>query len=171
MELFVELLKITIPALIVAFTAYYLIRQLTLSTTDKLQQELKIKNQKEVLLLRLQAYERLILLMERITPDNLVMRTDTTGLNFADFHLELLSIIRAEYDHNISQQLYVSDSVWQETTIAKEEIIKLINICFNEIKEPSLLAIKKRIVETHIQSNMPTLKAIKAIKAEARLLF
>jgi hypothetical protein len=171
MELFIDILKITIPALIVALTSYFLIKQLTLTSSDKSSLEIKAKTQKEVLLLRLQAYERLILLMERITPDNLVMRIDTTGLNVNDFHLELLSIIRAEFDHNISQQLYVSDLVWQETSNAKEEVTKLINFTFHQIENASILAISKKIVETHLQSNLPTLKAISAIKAEARQLF
>jgi len=171
MELFLDILKITIPALIVALTSYFLIKQLTHNTADNRYLEIKAQNQKEILLLRLQAYERLILLMERITPDNLVMRIDTTGLNTNEFHLELLSIIRAEFDHNISQQLYVSDSVWQETFNAKEEVTKLINFSFHQIKDTSILAISRKIVETHLQSNLPTLKAITAIKAEARQLF
>ena len=65
MELFIDILKITIPALIVAFTSYYLIKQLTVSASEKKYIGIKAKNQKEILLLRLQAYERLILLMER----------------------------------------------------------------------------------------------------------
>ena len=171
MELFVDILKITIPALIVALTSYFIIKQLNHSSSDKKIQKIKAKTHKEILLLRLQAYERLILLMERITPDNLVMRIDTTGLNVSDFHLELLSIIRAEFDHNISQQLYVSDKVWQEASNAKEEVSKLINVSFHQVENPSILAISKKIVETHLQSDLPTLKAITAIKAEARQLF
>ena len=171
MELFIDILKITIPALIVALTSYFLIRQLTLSTSDKNSLELKAKTHKEILLLRLQAYERLILLMERISPDNLVMRIDATGLNANEFHLELLSIIRAEFDHNVSQQLYVSDLVWQEITNAKEEVTKLINVAFHQIENPTILAISRKIVEAHLQSKMPALKAITAIKTEVRQLF
>lgn len=171
MELFIDILKITIPALIVAFTSYYLIKQLTVSASEKKYIGIKAKNQKEILLLRLQAYERLILLMERITPDNLVMRIDTNGLNVNEFHLELLAIIRAEFDHNISQQLYVSDLIWQVTCSAKEEVSKLINFSFQQIEDTSILSMSKKIVEAHLQSTLPTLKAIIAIKAEARQLF
>ena len=171
MELFVDILKITIPALIVALTSFFLIRQLTLNLSDKNSVEVKAKSQKEILLLRLQAYERLILLMERITPDNLVMRLNSDGLNAHEFHLELLTNIRAEFDHNISQQLYVSDMVWQEITNAKEEVTKLINVTFNQIENASILGLSRKIVEAHLASKMPTYKAITAIKAEVRQLF
>jgi hypothetical protein len=171
MDFFIDILKITIPALIVALTAFYLIKQLTVSSTEKKYIGIKAKNQKDILLLRLQAYERLILLMERITPDNLVMRIDPTGMNANEFHLELLSNIRAEFDHNISQQLYVSDMVWQEIYNAKEEVTKLINLSFQQLEDASLLAFNRKIIEVYLKSNLPTLKAITQIKAEARQLF
>jgi len=82
---------------------------------------MKAKTRKKFWSWELQAYERLILLMERITPDNLIMRIDSTGMNTNEFHLELLSNIRAEFDHNISQQLYVSDLVWQDVYNAKKK--------------------------------------------------
>lgn len=171
MDFFIDILKITIPALIVALTAYYLIKQLTVSSSERKYLGVKAKTQKEVLLLRLQAYERLILLMERITPDHLIMRIDSTGMNANEFHLELLSNIRAEFDHNISQQLYVSDIVWQETYHAKEEVTKLINLSFQQLDDPSLLAFNRKIVEVYLKSDLPTLRAITSIKAEARQLF
>jgi len=171
MDFFIDILKITIPALIVALTAYYLIKQLTVSSSEKKYLGIKAKTQKEVLILRLQAYERLILLMERITPDNLIMRIDSTGMNTNEFHLELLSNIRAEFDHNISQQLYVSDLVWQDVYNAKEEVTKLINLSFQQLDVPNLMASKRKIVEVYLQSNLPALKAITSIKAEARQLF
>jgi hypothetical protein len=171
MDFIIDILKITIPALIVGLTAYYLIRQLTVSSAEKKYIGIKAKNQKEILLLRLQAYERLILLMERITPDNLVMRIDSSGMNASEFHLEILSNIRAEFDHNISQQLYVSDLVWQETFNAKEEVVKLINLSFQQLEENSLLSFNRKIIDVYLKSNLPTIKAITIIKAEARQLF
>jgi hypothetical protein len=171
MDLVFDILKITIPAVIVALTAYFLIKQTISSTSETKSIEVKGNTQKEIVLLRLQAYERLILLMERITPDNLVMRIDGSGNNVNEFHLELLSIIRAEFDHNISQQLYVSDVVWHEITNAKEEVIKLINVTFHQIEDASILAMSRKIVEAHLRSKMPTQKAINTIKSEVRQLF
>jgi hypothetical protein len=171
MDFFIDLLKITIPALIVAISSYFIIKKLSDSANESKKLRGKSIARKDIMMLRLQAYERLILLMERITPDNLIMRIDPTGMNANEYHLELLSNIRAEFDHNISQQLYVSDLVWQEISSAKEEVTRLINFAFQQLDDLTLLSINKKIIDVYIKSELPTLKAITSIKAEARQLF
>ena len=81
---------------------------------------------KDVLPLRLQAYERLVLLIDRINPANAVVRLQNPGLDAKAFEHLLIEEIRAEYQHNITQQLYVSDVAWSVTERVKENTVSLI---------------------------------------------
>ena len=81
---------------------------------------------KEMLPLRLQAYERLILFVERIDPANLVVRVHEQGLTAADFEQRLIHEIRAEYQHNVTQQLYVNEAAWAVAKQLKDNTVALI---------------------------------------------
>ncbi len=79
-----------------------------------------------VLPLRLQAYERMALFLERIEPNQLVMRIHSSGLNVAQEQNLLLTAIRSEFEHNLSQQIYISTPVWNQISGAKDDIIDII---------------------------------------------
>ena len=85
------------------------------------------KNQSVVLPLRMQAYERMALFMERIDPNQLVMRIHTPGLTVSQEQNLLLTAIRSEFEHNLSQQIYISDTVWAKVCDAKGDIESIIN--------------------------------------------
>ncbi|MGG9972643.1 hypothetical protein ACQ33O_12690 [Ferruginibacter sp. SUN002] len=78
-------------------------------------------------MLRLQAYERLSLLADRITLKNLVSRTHSTGYTVEELKAGLTETIRQEYEHNITQQIYVNPEVWKAVTNLKEQNIYIIN--------------------------------------------
>ena len=80
-----------------------------------------------VLPLRLQAYERMALFLERIEPNQLVMRIHSQGLTVGQEQNLLLTAIRSEFEHNLSQQIYISTPVWNKVSDAKEDIIDIIN--------------------------------------------
>ena len=84
-------------------------------------------NRAVLLPLRLQAYERMALFLERIDPNQLVMRIHTAGLTVAQEQNLLLTAIRSEFEHNLSQQIYISDSVWEKVCDAKGDIESIIN--------------------------------------------
>ena len=131
MNTFAEILKITLPALMVAILAYFLIRQF-LEKDEKRQelfnqQQIKLDMQKTMLPLRLQAYERLVLLLERISPANLLIRVNRSGMTAAEFHSAITQALRDEFDHNLSQQVYVSGKAWENLKSAREELIRMIN--------------------------------------------
>ncbi|MDB4089506.1 hypothetical protein N9544_07800 [Flavobacteriales bacterium] len=91
------------------------------------------EKQKHLFPLKLQAYERIVLFMERIEPSNLVMRSKTSDITAQQLHGVLLNNIREEYEHNVSQQIYISDNAWNITKQAKEETINIINLAANTI--------------------------------------
>jgi hypothetical protein len=108
MEVFLELLKYTIPALVVLATAYFLLK-LYLESQFRLQaMAQRGESLKTTLQLRLQAYERLTLFCERAAIHNALLRARTPGMRVADLRNALLASVNQEFDHNAVQQLYVS---------------------------------------------------------------
>ena len=85
------------------------------------------KNHSVVLPLRLQAYERMALFLERIDPNQLVLRIHAVGLTVSQEQNLLLMAIRSEFEHNLSQQIYISDPVWEKVCDAKGDIESIIN--------------------------------------------
>ena len=172
MEVFWEIIKILLPSLVVFFTAFYLIRMMMGQELRKKEMDVLAVTKKDITFLRLQAYERLILLMERISLPNLILRTDRTGFDANEYHLGLLTTIRAEFDHNIAQQLYVSDLAWKVVCDSKEEIIKIINLAKDDFTVmQSAIEFSRLVMDKYFASDQPAQKAIDFLKAEARTLF
>jgi len=170
-----DLLKIILPALIVAGSVFLLIRQYLEKEQQRRLIELRLQSTKEVLPVRLQAYERVILLLERITPNNLLVRLNSAGQSASEFHRLLLQEVRAEYEHNLSQQLYMSPDAWEQVRQAKEHILGLINQAYQGINTPQQARgteLAKRILEGLMADEAdPTAQAINLVKREAAGLF
>ncbi len=168
-----EILKYTLPALIVFFTAYLLIRKF-LENDQKLKKvDLMYKNEQYLLPIRLQAYERLVLFLERISPESLIMRVNRQGMTSQQLHSELIATIRSEFEHNLSQQIYVSGESWEVIRNARSNLIRIINEAAKTIEPDSpSLKLSQTILETIIDNeNTPTNVAIGHIKKEIKELF
>ncbi len=121
--------------------------------------------------IKMQAYERIVLLLERMSPTNLVMRTHKQGLNAAQFHQILIQTIREEFDHNLSQQLYISDKAWEMVSNAKEEMIRQINTSAGLLDDKATSTdLSKKLLEMSIDK-LATRKALEFVKNEARKVF
>lgn len=126
MEMFLELLKYTLPGLVVFMTAYYLLK---LYLDDRLRYEMATQRNetlKITLPLRLQAYERLTLLCDRVSVPNTLLRIRMPGMAAGELRGALMLAISQEFDHNTSQQLYVSETLWQIITLAKNDTLNFI---------------------------------------------
>jgi len=168
-----ELLKIILPALLVFLTAWFLIRDMLENAQRKRESDFRIKNSSNITPIRLQAYERLALVLERISPQSLLMRTSPHEMNSSDYHQQLLSSIRQEFEHNFSQQIYVSPLLWETIRRAREELIGIINKSAEEIDNsaPALL-LSKKIIENYIEDeNQPIAYAMNELKKEVGRLF
>lgn len=170
-----DLLKIILPALLVAGSLFYLIQNYLEKEQQRRLIELRLENSKTTLPLRLQAFERVTLLLERITPNNLLVRLSSSGQTASEYHRLLLSEIRAEYEHNLSQQLYMSPETWEQVKQAKENILTMINKAYHALPTPQQARgteLAKRILETLIADEVdPTTGALLAVKREAFGLF
>ncbi len=123
--------------------------------------------------LRLQAYERMTLFLERINPPNLIPRIAVSGQSVLAFQSLLLQSIREEYEHNLSQQLYISDLAWESCKTAKETIVQLIiqlASSFDNSDDASLLA-GKILTSGFKKENNPIENALSLLKKEIREQF
>lgn len=89
--------------------------------------ELNKETRAHILPLRLQAHERLIIFVDRINPANLLVRLHQQGIDLATLQAGVLSEVRAEYQHNITQQLYVDPVTWSVVRKLKDDTISMIN--------------------------------------------
>ena len=135
--------------------------------------EMKLDQQKENLKLvspiRLQAYERMALFLERISPNSLIMRCYRPGMDIKLLQGVMTKNIRDEWEHNLSQQVYISTEAWNRIREAKEEMINLINSSAATMKEgadPSSLA--GAIFASVAKSKAPTDGALEFLKQEIK---
>ena len=168
-----ELLKIIIPATLVLLTAYLLLHKLLRNEEKRRQFELSKENVLKLTPIRLRAYERLILVLERTLPSNLVINTIKPEMSNLELHGLLLSNVRNEFSHNISQQIYVSDELWFHIRGAQESLLKLINTCAAQCNPSNQGAeLAERIIQVFSSSqNTPSELAIEKLKSEVRNLF
>lgn len=168
-----EILKITIPSLIVFLTAYYVLRTVLQKENELRKIQIVLQNQKIITPLRLQAYERILLFLERISPNSVIIRLQTPNMTVGQLHKEMLIIIRTEFEHNLSQQLYLSINAWEEVRNAKEKTIKLVNSCMDGLDpNADALLLSQRIFESLIEiEKSPTQEAIIFLKEEVKLLY
>ncbi|MEI7524296.1 MAG: hypothetical protein WCJ95_08205 [Mariniphaga sp.] len=168
-----EILKITLPSLIVFITAYFLIRDMLENGQKQREFEFRKNNSKNITPIRLQAFERLALLLERISPQSLLIRVPPHDLTASDFHHQLLSSIRQEFEHNLSQQIYVSPILWETIRGARENLVSIINKSAEEIdRDAPALLLSKKIIENYIEEeNQVIVIAMNELKKEIGKLF
>jgi hypothetical protein len=168
-----EILKYTLPALIVFFTAFVLISLNLRNEEKKRRHEMSREKKESILPLRLQAYERLILFLERIAPEALVMRVGRQDLNVSQTLNELVANIRTEFEHNLVQQTYISSPAWEMVKNAKNNMIKLITESAQELKpsDNGLLLGRQILEDANEMDGTPVSPAIEYLKKEVRELF
>jgi hypothetical protein len=129
--------------------------------------------QKIILPLRLQAYERIILFLERISPNNLIMRMNKPEMSSVQLQAALVKVIREEFEYNLSQQLYISSKAWEMVKNAKEETIKLINVASGKLPDTASSGeLVKIILDLSLETErLPVNIAIDEIKREIQKIF
>ena len=105
MDALIEFIKILVPASVVLYGAYLLVRMQIQKEIDLKKLEVRGRSIETILPNRLQAYERMALFLERISPQNLLVRLNASGMTSKEFHQLLLGEIRNEYNHNVAQQV------------------------------------------------------------------
>jgi len=173
MEVLLEILKYTVPALIVFFTVLVMIRAWSRNEDLRRKSEFNMHLSDEILPVRLQAYERSILLLERISPESMIMRVSRNDYTARQLHQELLSNITSEFEHNIAQQTYLSTEAWDKMRAVKNQVINMVNETAKEVKpDASGPTLGKLILERLTELNKPPSQvAIDYLKKEVKTLF
>lgn len=173
MNEFLDILKYILPSLVVFGLAYFLIKAFLENNLKRESIEVNKKTKEIVTPLRLQAYERIILLLERISPSSLVIRINKTGINGDQLRSLLIRSVREEYDHNVSQQIYVSAQAWELVKNAKEDIIRLVNTASAKLSDgASANDLAQKVIELYVEGKNKSIdQAMGLIKKEVKELF
>jgi hypothetical protein len=169
----IEVLKFFLPAVILFFIARMIMQAYLGNEALKRDENRRSGNRQITLPLRLQAYERLVLLLERISPAQAVTRVLQPGMTALQFQILLTQTIREEFEHNSAQQIYVSNQAWAMIKSAKEEIIRLINTVSAEADSNiSANDMARLIIEKSAEwEKNPVQAAISQLRAEVGELY
>lgn len=173
MEVLLELLKIVVPAALVLYAVYLVVKSFLDKELQKQVVASREKNTEIVLPIRLQAFERMVLFLERITPGNLLRRLSKGELTARELQVVLVHEIREEFNHNLSQQLYMSEESWQAIRHAMEEVIALVNQSAEGLPDDARsIELSRRIYQKVADENAdPTGRALGQLKSEIRNVF
>ncbi len=171
--IFTDLFKLLIPALLVLVAVYLMVNTMLTKDFEKKVLDLRQKNQDLVLPIRLQAYERAVLFLERISPHNLILRVNNPMYSVMELQQQMLHEIREEFGHNLSQQVYMTDEAWDILRNTMEEIIGLINTSAQQVSpEAPGIELAKKIFDHIINAQAdPAARALKIVKDEIRQVF
>lgn len=161
-----ELIFYVIPALITGGVAYYFFKEHIQNEFNRRRYMLQREMQKEALPLRLQAYERMALFLERISPTKLLIRVKPTSSNKEDYESLLIATIEQELEHNLSQQIYVSDECWSIINAAKNATIQLIRKAALLEKTTTSDKLREVILTEMMEKQPPSNTALSFIKQE-----
>ncbi|MEO8962144.1 MAG: hypothetical protein ABI325_09695 [Ginsengibacter sp.] len=163
----------TIIIIVSLVLVLFLVWILTEFSTMKKQFGERKGTEPEMIKLRLQAYERITLLAERISFQNLLSRISNSGLSSRQMQMSLIDSIKQEYDYNLSQQIYVSPEVWRAVNNLKEQNIYIVNQLASTLPaNASGMDLNKHIVDYLINNSNASLHNIvlEAINFEAKKL-
>ena len=161
-----EVFLYAVPAIITGLIAFYFFKEHTKNEDGRRRFLLHKDMQVNTLPIRLQAYERLALFLERITPTKLLVRVAPTSSNKEDYESLLIQNIDQEFQHNLSQQIYVSDECWNITKAAKNATIQLIRKAGLLEKTTSANKLREVVLTEMMEKSAPSDAALSYIKQE-----
>ena len=169
----IDILKFTIPSLVVLLSVWIVMRYLLRGEEERRLWEMKKNTEKEVTPIRLRAYERLALLLERTEPEQLLSDLNLAQMTKAELEQRLLLNVRREWEHNMSQQIYVGDDVWAKVMKARDEIASFIHTMALQMPaESTTLDYAKVLMSAYrLNGTTPHQIAMEALKDEVRQMW
>lgn len=166
-----EILKYTLPALIVLAASYLIVQKFLVSDLRRKQIALLHETQNITIRMRLQAFERLTLLMERVHPRQMMPKVYNSSMTVSLLQQVLVTTIRTEFEHNLSQQVYVSREVWESVKTAIEQEIGMIHQIAQRLNPEAPAKELNHYISDYLMSQeeeLPSEIALKIIHDEAR---
>ncbi len=160
-----------LPAVIVGIVAYLLIKAF-LDNEEKRRIFLASKSLKpKTLPMRMAAYERLTLFLERMKPNSLLVRTKTGNFDKAAYENMLVATIEQEFEHNVAQQIYFTEECWNVIRAAKNTTIQKIRQVGMSNKSTTAEELRAQIINEFMESPAPSETALSYVRKEVRELF
>lgn len=167
----VLVLVTVLPALIIALTAFLIVKYFVENDQKKRLLELKFESKNITIPIRLQAYERMAMFLERIDPPQLLFRVNNPELTAYQMQTILLSTIRSEFEHNMSQQVYIAPDAWEGIRNAKEMVVNVINLAGGRLPEAAMATDLAAAILEAVAEKSPTSVAMERLKKEVALLY
>ena len=166
-----ETLILIIAIVVVMIFGFWLIQHSNFRNEERKRQwELKRESQKTISPIRLRAYERLTLVLERTKPEHMLMGVDLRSMSMPELQAYLLRTIRAEFEHNMSQQVYVSEELWALVLNARDQMAAFVISIAAQLPADATAQTYATALITAYSSNgtTPTDKALDELKREAQ---
>ncbi|WP_372744026.1 hypothetical protein [Lutibacter sp.] len=168
MDQILQLLSFTIPAIITGAVAYYFFLNHTKNEENKIKLSMVKANRKQVLPIKLQAYERMTLFLERINPSNLLIRINSVNNDKNAYMHSLINTIEQEFEHNLAQQIYISEQCWSVIVASKNATVQLIKKTAEDTAITNAQQLREGILKSVLSSSSPSTAALSFIKEEVR---
>ena len=165
------MLAVIVPAGLVALLSFKYLQKFIQNEENKRMFLLHKELQKQALPIRLQAYERLTLLLERIKPNQLLLRISPKGTDKFIYEKALVQAISDEFEHNITQQIYVTNETWNVILTAKNTTIQLIRAASRNEEVADTQKMREFILTALLEKDAPSDVAIAFIKKEIKKVF
>ena len=166
-----ELLSYTIPAIITGVVALYFFKIHTKNENNRRNYLLRRDKQSVALPLRLQAYERMALFLERISPNSLLVRITPTGGDKVAYLKKLIITVEKEFEHNLAQQIYITSDCWNVIITAKNSTLNLVKDAMTAGENKDANAMRQSILEKMATEESPSSIALSFIKNEVSKIF
>lgn len=165
-----QVLPYILLVLVMVLGFWLILHSIYRNEEKKRQFELKRESQKTVSPIRLRAYERLALLLERTTPAHMLVGLDISNMTVTQLQQQLLQTIRAEFEHNMSQQVYVSDEVWTLVLNARDQMAAFVIGMATQLPPDATAQTYATTLLTAYNSNgqTPSDKALEELRNEAK---
>ncbi len=172
MQTILEIIKYTLPGLIVFAAVYYILRQYLNSQYELKRLEIKSNYSQQAIPIKLQAYERLLLFCDRISIPSLLLRLKSKEMNADQLKTAMIISVQKEYEHNMAQQLYTSHKLWEILTLVKNDIISIISDAGSSVGAQASSQELSAALMNQLRSlnKSPEHVGIQAIKEEAKII-
>lgn len=167
----IELVSYTLPTLIMGFVLYHFIELYTNNEKEKRNHLLQKESKQNVLSLRLQAYERMTLFLERINPSQLLVRITPISDDKNDYANFVIAQIEQEFEHNLAQQIYISDECWSTITTAKNATIQMLLMATKNAKISDANQLREVVLKELLDKQSPSGAALIFLRNEVRQLW
>jgi hypothetical protein len=167
----IEILGYMLPALITGSVAYFLFDSYFKDQQNTRRWLLQKENRKDTLPMRLQAYERMTLFLERINPSQLLVRITPISIDKIDYQNYIIAQIEQEYEHNLAQQIYVSEECWSIINTAKNATIQMILLATKNEKITDANQLRELILNDLLSKPSPSSTSLAFLKKEVSQLW